>query len=64
MNRRKYGIIELEINRKEKILMTTFEDYFKEHNLPLIYDDGDIDHKAAIMSESHPMMNLTSISQS
>lgn len=29
--------------------MTTFEDYFKEHNLPLIYDDGDIDHKSGYL---------------
>ncbi|RKV91894.1 MAG: hypothetical protein D8H99_30800 [Streptococcus sp.] len=69
MNRRKYGIIELEINRKEKILMTTFEDYFKEHNLPLIYDDGDIDHKAGYnvgvasydeFDEYKPILNVLS----
>ena len=49
--------------------MTTFEDYFKEHNLPLIYDDGDIDHKAGYnvgvasydeFDEYKPILNVLS----
>lgn len=49
--------------------MTTFEDYFKEHNLPLIYDDGDIDHKSGYLvgradydefDDYKPILNLLS----